>query len=191
MRLISWNCQGAFRKKADYILRQKPDLLIVQECESIEKLAFEATKLKPTASYWYGSNPHKGVGIFSYSAWRFELLDIFNPAFRYVLPFRVSGYGREFILLAIWAMDDKENRKASYIGQTWQAIHFYTDLLNNSTVLMGDFNSNTIWDRKDRNGNHSDMVLQLVNKNIHSLYHKHFGQEQGKEEHPTFFSAAK
>jgi exodeoxyribonuclease III len=33
MRLISWNCQGAFRKKADIIMAQRPDILVVQECE--------------------------------------------------------------------------------------------------------------------------------------------------------------
>lgn len=187
MRLISWNCQGAFRKKAAFILRQKPDILVVQECECIEKLVFASNTKAPTASYWHGSNLHKGVGVFSYSAFRFELLDIFNPAFRYILPFRVSGYGQHFVLLAVWAMDNKENRKASYIGQIWRAIHFYADLLNDPIILAGDFNSNTIWDRKDRDGNHSDMVAHLLQKDIHSIYHTHLQQDQGKEEHPTFF----
>jgi exodeoxyribonuclease-3 len=187
MRLISWNCQGAFRKKAGFILAQRPDILVVQECECIEKLLFQSPAQKPTDSYWYGSNLHKGVGIFSYSAFKFELLPVFNPAFRYILPLRVTGNGQTFILLAIWAMDDKENRKASYVGQIWRAIHFYAELLNETTVLVGDFNSNTIWDRKDREGNHTDLVLRLAEKNIHSVYHTHLRQEQGKEAHPTFF----
>ena len=33
MRLISWNCQGAFRKKADLILVHNPDILVVQNVE--------------------------------------------------------------------------------------------------------------------------------------------------------------
>jgi exodeoxyribonuclease-3 len=187
MRLISWNCQGAFRKKAAYILRQKPDILVVQECECAEKLVFPSNVKKPLASYWYGTNPHKGMGLFSYSDYRFELLEIFNPAYRYIIPFRVSGYGQSFVLLAIWAMDDKQNKKESYVRQIWHAIHFYEKLLSDSAILVGDFNSNTIWDRKDREGNHSDLVLRLAGNNIHSLYHTHFKQEQGKEAHPTFF----
>lgn len=187
MRLISWNCQGAFRKKAGYILRQKPDILIVQECECTEKLLFESTAQKPTDSHWYGSNLHKGVGIFSYSGFRFELLNIFNPRFRYILPLRVTGNGQTFTILAIWAMDDKENRRASYVGQIWQAIHFYAELLDDTAILIGDFNSNTIWDRKDRDWNHSDLVFALAGKNIHSIYHTHLRQEQGKEADPTFF----
>ena len=27
----------------------------------------------------------------------------------------------------------------------------------------------------------------MFEKNIHSIYHKHFNQEQGKEKHPTFY----
>ena len=43
MRLITWNCQGAFRKKVDVILTQKPDILVVQECEHPDKLLFNST----------------------------------------------------------------------------------------------------------------------------------------------------
>ncbi len=52
---------------------------------------------------------------------------------------------------------------------------------------MGDFNSNTIWDRPRRIGNHSAVVERLAEKDIYSIYHKHLKQEQGKENHPTFF----
>ena len=53
--------------------------------------------------------------------------------------------------------------------------------------MTGDFNSNKIWDRKQREGNHSNVVDRLADRNIYSLYHKHFIQEQGKELHPTFY----
>lgn len=36
MRLITWNCQGAFRNKASVILKHKPDILVIQECECAE-----------------------------------------------------------------------------------------------------------------------------------------------------------
>jgi len=187
MKLISWNCQGAFRKKADIILTHKPDILIVQECECIEKLLFSSTTQRPNDFYWYGDNVHKGIGIFSYSDYKFELLEIFNPEFRYILPFRVTGYGQNFTLFAIWAMDNKVNHNARYIGQIWLAINHYTNLLGDSAIFIGDFNSNKIWDYKDRVGNHSDVVRKLEQNNIHSIYHRHFDFEQGKEKHPTFF----
>lgn len=187
MKLISWNCQGAFRKKADTILTHNPDILIVQECECLDKLLFGPTTQRPTDSYWYGDNVHKGIGIFSYSDYKFELLEIFNPEFRYILPFRVTGHGQTFTLFAIWAMNNKENHEARYIGQVWLAINHYTNILGNSSILIGDFNSNKIWDYKDRVGTHSDVVLKLEQNNIHSIYHRYFDFEQGKEKHPTFF----
>src|SRR3989339_733749 len=127
MRLITWNCQGAFRKKADHILKLQPDILVVQECEHPDKLNFGKSIHKPQDFYWYGDNQNKGLGIFSYSDYKFELLADFNPDFRYVLPFRVTDNNQTFTLFAIWAMANKENYEARYIGQVWLAINHYQD----------------------------------------------------------------
>jgi hypothetical protein len=78
MRLITWNCQGAFRKKAEAILTQKPDILIVQECEHPDKLLFDLTTQLPTDFLWFGDHKHNGLGIFSYSEYRFQLHDKYN-----------------------------------------------------------------------------------------------------------------
>jgi exodeoxyribonuclease III len=58
---------------------------------------------------------------------------------------------------------------------------------NKQTLLIGDFNSNTIWDKKHRASNHSNVVKLLDEKGIFSLYHLHHNQIQGKEQHPTFY----
>lgn len=188
MRLITWNCQGAFRKKVDFILELKPDILVVQECEHPDKLKFNEKTPKPQDIYWYSDGGKKGLGLFSYSDFKFELLPEFNPEFRYILPFRLKGNGKTFTFFAIWAMNNKENYEARYIGQIWLAINYYQDLLsNNTTILIGDFNSNKIWDYKDRVGNHSDVVNKLAEQKIHSVYHYHFNTEQGKEKHSTLF----
>lgn len=187
MRLISWNCQGAFRKKNDLILAYHPDILVVQECEHPDKYVYKPTIKKPDSSYWYGDYKHKGICIHSFNDYKFELLPNFNPKFRYILPFRVTGHGQTFNLFAIWAMSNKENYEARYIGQVWLAINYYSELLNDSTILIGDFNSNKIWDYKARIGDHSDVVNRLADNNIHSIYHRHYEIEQGKEKHPTFY----
>ena len=183
MRLITWNCQGAFRKKADSILKLQPDILVVQECEHPDKLKFSEATKKPNSIYWYGDNVNKSIGVFSYSDYQFELMPEFNPEYRYILPFKVTGKGHTFIFFAVWAMNNKENYEARYIGQIWLAI----DLLSPSTLLIGDFNRNKIWDYKDRVGSHSDVVSFLARKNILSVYHTFYDEEQGKETRPTFF----
>lgn len=42
----------AFRKKADFILTHKPDILIVPECEHPDKLKFNTDIPKPTDILW-------------------------------------------------------------------------------------------------------------------------------------------
>lgn len=187
MKLITWNCQGALRKKADEIFIYRPDILVVQECEHPDKLKFKSNTQNPYDIYWYSDGGKKGIGIFYTSDYKLELLPEFNPTYRYILPFRITGRGQNFTLFAVWAMNNKENRAARYIGQVWFAINHYKELLGNSTILIGDFNSNKIWDYKDRIGSHSDVVNYLLEMEIHSVYHKQFKVEQGKENHPTFF----
>jgi exodeoxyribonuclease III len=187
MKLISWNCQGAFRNKADIVLTHRPDILVVQECECPDKLKFNSAIPKPNDIYWYSDGGKKGLALFSYSDYKFELLPNFNPEFRYILPLCVTGTSQTFTFFAIWAMNNKEKREARYIGQIWFALKHYKDLLGKATILIGDFNSNKIWDHKDRVGSHSDVVNQLAGNGIHSVYHRHFDIEQGKEPHPTFF----
>jgi exonuclease III len=177
----------AFRKKAASILAYQPDILIIPECENPEKLKFESKAQLPTDVLWYGNNPDKGLGVFSYSNYKFELLDCHNPDFKNILPIAVTGGDIDFTLFAIWA-NNTEDKEGHYITQVWKAIHYYEPLLSESkTILIGDFNSNTIWDKPRREGNHSTVVEKLEAKKIFSTYHKFYHQIQGNEEHATLF----
>ncbi|WP_331077456.1 hypothetical protein [Daejeonella sp.] len=187
MKIITWNCNMAFRKKADFILAQKPDILIIPECEHPDKLKFNKGTLLPTDIFWYGSNPNKGLGVFSYGDYKFKLLEIHNPGIKNILPLSVKGGQLDFTLFAIWA-NNPQDKEGHYVTQVWKAIHYYDQLLSDKrTILIGDFNSNTIWDRVSREGNHSTVVEKLAAKKIFSTYHKFHDQTQGKEKHPTLF----
>lgn len=187
MKLITWNCQGAFRKKADIILAQRPDILVVQECEHPDKLLYSSTTQRPKDFLWFGDDQNKCLGVFSYSDYRFQVLEQHNPDFKTILPIAVIGGPVDFTLFAIWANNPQDSRN-QYIEQVWKAINHYDRLLDNGkTILIGDFNSNKIWDNKHRERNHSKVVEMFANKQIYSIYHKHFNQEQGKENQPTFY----
>lgn len=187
MKIITWNCNMAFRKKAQFILVHQPDILIIPECENIEKLKFGKDVPIPTDILWYGTNQHKGLGVFSYSDYRFKLMDCHNPDFKNVLPIAITNGKIDFTLFAIWA-NNPQDKDGQYVTQVWKAINYYENLLSETkTILIDDFNSNTIWDKPRRAGNHSTVVSKLATKNIHSVYHKFFNQEQGKEIHPTLF----
>ena len=177
----------AFRKKAAAVLAYKPDIVVVQECEHPDHLLFDTDTPKPRDTLWFGTNKHKGLGIFSYGNYRLTLLGNHNPALRLIVPIAVHRGRFRFTLYAIWA-NNPDDPDGQYVEQVWKAIHHYDQQLNNKrTMLAGDFNSNTIWDRKYRAGNHSNVVKVLAEKGICSAYHLHYNQTQGREEHPTFY----
>lgn len=177
----------AFRKKAEFILAHNPDIVVIPECENPDKLKFPVGTKLPTDILWYGSNQNKGIGIFSYSDYRFKLLKCHNPIFKNILPIAVTGGNVDFTLFAIWA-NNPEDKDGQYVTQVWKAIHYYENLITeNKTILIGDFNSNTIWDKPRREGNHTTVVNKLESKKIFSTYHKYYNQLQGKEQHPTLY----
>ncbi|MCI3919916.1 endonuclease/exonuclease/phosphatase family protein [Paenibacillus sp. TRM 82003] len=188
MKIIGWNCNMAFRNKAPHILKLKPDILVISECEHPSRQVFKEKYCEPNDRLWIGENETKGLGIFSYSDYRFKIHENYDPRFKYVLPIKVSGEV-EFILFAVWAMNDKANPRNRYIGQVWNAINHYQSVLNDKTILMGDFNSNVIWDNDKplKAGNHTDVVNFLSKKNIYSTFHYYFKDANGMESQKTYY----
>jgi exodeoxyribonuclease III len=177
----------AFRNKAQVILSHKPDILVVPECEHPDKLVFKAGAQMPKNVLWFGNNKNKGLAVFSYSEFKLRVLNVHNKDLRMIVPIQVKGSGFDFILFAVWAYNpnDLEGR---YIEQVRKAVDCYGDLMrSNQSMIIGDFNSNTIWDKKHRASNHSAVVELLEEKGILSLYHLHYKQVQGKELHPTYY----
>lgn len=176
-----------FRNKAKHIFAHNPDILTVPECENEVKLKFTDELKVPNDIIWHGKNPNKGIGIFAFNNYKLKLLDCHNPNIKNVLPISVTNGNINFILFAIWA-NNPEDKDGAYVTQIWKAINYYEKLLSeNNTILVGDFNSNTIWDKPRRIGNHSTVVAKLEEKQIFSTYHKFFNQVQGEEEHPTLY----
>ena len=177
----------AFRKKAGLLLRHEPDILIIPECEHPDKLIFPVSTHKPEDILWFGKNQHKGLAIISYSKFRFTILNRHNRKLQHIIPISVSGGLFDFNLFGIWA-NNPTDPDGQYVEQIWKALQYYKGILSHkTTILAGDFNSNKIWDKKRRTGNHSHVVEFLARKGIHSTYHLFHKQEQGSETHPTLY----
>jgi exodeoxyribonuclease III len=190
MKLITWNCQGAFRKKAQQLDRFEPaiepTIVVIQECESPAKLRFPADLRRPDDFLWQGDNLDKGVGVFAYGDLRLTLDDSYDPSIRHCIPLRVSGK-LDLNLLAVWAMGHKEKAR-SYIGQVYYAVQHYADFIHQrETIVLGDFNSNATWDGERKISNHSAVVKELAAANLVSVYHEHFGEAHGHEQQETFY----
>jgi microsomal dipeptidase-like Zn-dependent dipeptidase len=156
----------AFRKKADFILTYNPDILIVPECENHDKLLFSINTPKPTDVLWFGKNNNKGLAIFSYSNFRLTLLENHNQDLQMIVPVAETDGQIDFNLFAILS-NNPTDRDGQYIEQVWKAVHHYNALLKDTkTILVGDFNSNTIWDKKHREGNHTNLVKLLEDRGI-------------------------
>lgn len=187
MKLITWNCRQNFRKKICSISKFKPDIVVLQECESEEFLNRQIPKNDYETYIWYGENEHKGVGVLSFNNYKLELLD-HNPEFKYVLPLKVSKENETLYLFAVWTQLINKDFKISYVVQAVRAFKFYQELLKNDNVLIiGDFNSNSIWDRSLKEYNHKYMVDFLRKYNLVSVYHELHQERQGEETSPTYY----
>ncbi|MGS4347115.1 endonuclease/exonuclease/phosphatase family protein [Myroides odoratus] len=186
MKIITWNCNGAFRNKYKTLNKFDVDILIIQECEN-PMLTNDLLYKDFAKNYlWIGDNKNKGVGIFAKEGIQLKRLQWSNQYkdhfVKYFLPCRVNN---EFDLLAVWTHKNN-SPNFGYIGQLWKYLQVNKINLGN-TIIIGDFNSNSIWDEWDRWWNHSDVVNELKEFKIESFYHYFFNELQGKESKPTFY----
>lgn len=187
MKIIAWNCNMCFRRKAEFIQFYEPDIVVVSECEHPDKLKFNSQTKLPKDVCWYGENKNKGLGVFSYGDYKLQLLKKHKPDFKIILPISVTKKEFNLTLFAVWA-NNPLDKKYQYIGQVWKALNHYKSLLKSENVILaGDFNSNSVWDKPRREFNHSSVVKLLEKKKIFSVYHEYQNQKQGAELHPTWY----
>ena len=91
MKIVSWNCNGAFRKKYSILFEKIPaDIYVIQECENPEKISNNKDKEFLTSfNYrWIGENKNKGLAVFSKISIDFEEQNSYY--LRYFIPFKVN-----------------------------------------------------------------------------------------------------
>ena len=175
MKILTWNCcRGHLAKKLPLLDPFGASLTIIQECARPE--------VKAGSTLWFGDNPRLGLAIVASEGYRIALLPSCDVP-RYTIPIQVTGL-QTFLLLAVWAKTDLHFR---YVKGVIRAIDCLRDqIVAQPTVVAGDFNSNTIWDYKRRNGqNHSGLVGNLEALGLTSAYHRFHGEDQGAETRPT------
>lgn len=180
--ILTWNCGGAFRKKYNAILNLEASVYVIQECENPNTSTDESYKSWGANCLWIGENKHKGLGVFPAPGVVIEDLLWDANGLKYFIACRVNN---KFNLVATWC-HGANSPTFGYIGQLWKYLQIHKTKLSNA-IIAGDFNSNVIWDKWDRWWNHSDVLRELAELGIESLYHKFYNEEQGKEVRPTFY----
>lgn len=125
-----------------------------------------------------------GWGVFAKPDISLELVNLDPGPLELFLPCIVTN---RISLLAAWTRQ-ANSPTFRYIGQLWKYLQQHQSfLVQPESILIGDLNSNTCWDVWDRWWNHSDVVLQLQEIGLRSLYHHARSEDHGKENTPTFF----
>lgn len=186
MKIVTWNCNGALRKKFEVLSQLDADIYIIQECENPIESQHPKYNHWAENHLWTGDSKNKGLGIFAGEHIKLKKIDWSNTykdhSVKYFLPCSVD---EEFDLLGVWTHQNN-SPNFGYIGQLWKYLQ--VNKKNFKTILIaGDFNSNTIWDEWDRWWNHSDVVKELKETGIESLYHRFTGEQQGQESQPTLY----
>ena len=186
LKIVTWNCNGAFRKKFEKISELNADVYVIQECEDPSKIADFNYQNWAKNHLWIGDTTNKGLGIFSRQGLGLQKLDwpkqFGDHSVKHFLPCSVN---QEVKLLAVWTHRNN-SPNFGYIGQFWKYLKINKEKLEDAFVV-GDFNSNVIWDEWDRWWNHSDVVRELQEIGTESFYHQYFNESQGKESRPTLY----
>lgn len=175
LRIVSWNCNGAFRKKFKAIQKLNSDIYVIQECENPNTTNDAEYKEFASNYIWVGYN-NKGLGIFAKN----DITLKNNNWETYGLEWFIScSINDNFSLLGIWGC-------CNYIEDIYVYLQIHNEKLKN-IIIGGDLNSNSCWDKQHRRRTHSAVVKQLENLNLYSCYHIMENEKQGQESKPTFY----
>lgn len=178
MRLVTWNCcRGAYSKKVHLLDPLAPDIAVIQECA--KPLVESETCL------WFGDNPRQGIAVRSSAGYHLRALPTADNVPKFVFPVEVVG-PEKFLLLVVWS---KGKQPFRYVMGVVKAVEAYRHLIERSpTVLIGDLNSNAIWDTwHPPHLNHTALINSLSNLGLVSSYHTFFDEPHGAETRPTCF----
>lgn len=182
MRILTWNCHGAFRRKFHLLDHFEADVLVIQECEEPSAL-YRDYNTWATQYVWTGDNKSKGLGIFVKDGHAIEALNWSTAGASYFLPARVNN---DLEIIGVWTQTAQATRD-KYVGQLWTYLEANADKLHENTIVCGDFNSNTICDKPKQYWNHGQCVERLAKSGLVSLYHTAHAEPQGQERCPTFY----
>ena len=179
MRIVSWNCNMGFEKKRDAVLSVKPDIVVLQECSA---KAIENTDAP--FKHWVGSNKNKGMAMLGFANHEYQLDSSYTEEWPWFIPLRVDDVPLH--ILGLWAC--VKDQRMRYVRVTHKAIDHYSGFLSlPQVIIVGDFNSNTMWDTLHRERSHSGLVEKLGSLGLVSVYHTLHGERQGQEVTPTQF----
>lgn len=182
MRVVTWNCNGAFRDKYDRVASfdddYGDDILVIQESEAPELLPETLLDRYPNI-VWVAHNRIKGLLVLASERYRIEIAPEYDETYRFVVPVAVSGE-IEFTLIAIWSQKADELTYSDYV---LEGLKRYERLIDEDTLVLGDFNSTP---RVKSSGDTAGLVAWLAEHGLVSAYHHMMDEVFGQETLATY-----
>lgn len=210
MKMMIWNCGGAFANQQKY--RKIPpdiDIGVIIECNNIgpqsmkEKVKyawrFELKKRQVFANYHYDIHKETDLGIAVF---------VYNDKYKLKKEYIIADWLKHFLVFTI---NDKirivvyhgYSKGLNGIGDLRYAIDRYKkELFNNIPLFIcGDFNSNINKDSENPVHTHSECEKEMVKNGLESYYDLQYGKtiekkptwrqkrnkSRGKENHIDYF----
>ena len=177
MKIVSWNCNCKFREKHRIISELDADIYVIQECENPQTTKSTEYRAFAENHLWIGNNGNKGLGIFARPSIHLRQYKWDTEGLSYFLPCKVD---QSLDIVAVWAMEPYSKNYLEFQNRNRRCIR-------KKAIIIGDFNSNAIWDKKYSAGAHSKFVSDLRKKGLVSAYHQATGDTHGEETTPTFY----
>ena len=178
----------ALHKKLDMLQALGPSIAIVPECARPEIIKKNHPEFKFHDADWVGVNKHKGLGVFSFLDYSFARHSLYTEKFHQYLPLIISDAdGHIFNLLAVWSFNHRNELKEPGHPTTLAFNHYRPFTLQKNSVVAGDFNNATIWDKPSGQNNMADTIARLEEQNLISAYHSFNSCLFGNESDSTHF----
>ena len=187
-RIAVWNCNMRLHEKLDGLRLLRPDVIVLPECACPEVLLRRIPDLGATGIGWTGLRANKGLGVFSFGAWRLSIDASHDPRGATTLPLRVDGPA-SLAVLGVWAIPPWGRRSGGRRPEPLpRAIERHAAFLSHGPALIaGDFNNALVAARTDGRTQPSALFRRLAGWGFVSAAGDLFRPDESEASHPTYY----
>ena len=176
MRIVTWNCfRGNPSDRFAELRTLAPDICALQECS--QPSASDALTIP-----WFGDNPRQGISVIAANGYRVEPGPVDESIQDTGFPVIINTPGNHTIhMLAIWSKPNP-----TYVASIARCLASYKRFLTErESIILGDFNSHSQWDKPRDEWTHARLVQVLRDEfQLMSAFHT---WDQSGVEPPTLY----
>ncbi len=147
LRVVLWNCNMALDRKWQRLMALRPDVAVGPESADPDVRRRKAPRFTFSDCEWEGWYKHKGLAVFSFGEYALRMSS-HDRQYQIFMPLEVRG-PHSFHLLAVWAFNSATPPRAVTNSPSIRAAlaHYAPFLTDAPSVVAGDFNSSSAWDK--------------------------------------------